>query len=123
MATNSYYWYIRQGPNSDAIGIVGTDGAAVDSDLEVVLNGDVVNADLTFAEDEQFDLPEEFILDFVGGVLHELGIPDRALQTAYDKALRLYRGKKVSHRYSGDRLVPINLRNDKYLNTREPRDD
>lgn len=121
MATDTYYWYIRQGPKSDILGIVGSDGDAVDSDLTTVLKGNVVNSDLTFAEDETFELADEFVLDFVGGVLIELGVPDRALQTAYDKSLRLFRGKKTAARYAGDRIVPTNLRGDRYTYNREQR--
>ena len=119
----SYFWYVRKGPYVDTIGLVGYDGGAVDSDLTVILRGEIVDADLTFADDENFQLPEEFILPFIGGVAFELGVYDTIAYKVYRDAQALYRGKKVSHASAGTRVLPTNLRNDFYTYTRSRRAD
>ena len=125
MATSTdseYYWYIRKGPRVDTIGIVGADGDAVDSSLTVELRGEISDEDRTFNDDDNFDLPEEFLLPFIGGVAFELGVYDTIAYKVYNDAQRLYRGKRVSHKYAGARLTPSNLRGDKFTNIRSERD-
>ena len=119
---STYYWYIRKGPLVDTIGLVGEDGDAVDSSLTVELRGEILDSDLTFEESDTFNIPDEFILPFVGGVAFELGVFDTIAYKLYRDAQGQFRGRKVAHKYSGSRILQANLRADKYVNTRT-RDD